>query len=792
MSTPRISNRDQFVIAAVLSVIAVFAMTYGLTRVGGTELVVVGTATALVGILLVHNAFFNQRAFQGWKAFWCGVAVYAVPLGLLILYEEYPPVVIVALAVISAVGVAVLAAALRLLYEDPDRGRTVRRVVGGLGVALTLLGLAGLLLSGASNPLLLASLGVTFFGIVAWGFALVVSCKTSENAWRWAVGAAGALVVFAVVALVLAAAEVSPLYLLLPAAGAGAALVPLSQAMPNLLETDQIGDRVFGLVAIGVIGAALGALASLIFAGDEWSLGITAVVVAGLAMVALAYVLDVSALALFVLVVVVLAGVMIDRSGGELAAGDGGRLVVFGDSYISGEGAYEFIEGTNIAVSDQASTPTSNECRVAATAHPNLLATWKNWTLETYACSGARTKDIAALDAGPVTRKPATQLKEFAANGGTAGGDVAAVLISVGGNDAWFGAIGQACLGPGSCEVHRDSVMRNLRVVGGRVGEVYEAVKEAVGYPDVPVYAIPYPLVMTRSGCADSPLTNAEQEFLFEFSEVLNETIRVEAERAGINWVTEAIAAQAGHRMCEAEALSVNLVDVLPKEGPLSARIIPTNWVKGSAHPYELGHALTFEAIRPVFEGELTNPPDTGLVRPSVIRPRTTPVSRGALGIPPDRNCGDQEVPVSLIVQSVTTNSDPDLPGIGESSPVCMNLPNGGWIRWETFDAAGRDATWDTEQAKAVPEAERPEFHWITYQNENGAWRAVVYQYCDLRSDCVDTESDLNDWMQQEIEATVRSSVVPAILVFAAFWFGFMWIRDLTSRAEPTNNDQVC
>ncbi len=750
-------------------------ITLGLASVGNTAIAVLGVASALIGILVIHDTAFNQKPWSERALALVSLAIYLVPLIALVWYERMPALVIVSLVCASAVGLALFAAALRKLLEGTRRRILAVVGVALVGVALSAAGVVGVFLAGDSDAVFMVSFAALFVGVTSWGFALVVSCKDPENAWWLATASAVTLVAAMAFAGALAAMDADPLLLVIPAGVAGVALIPFSQATPQLLENDRAG-RGFKVISIGVMGAALGAVSTVLFTGEDWSVGFTIVVVAVLAMLALAYVLDVSALALFLLVVVVLAGVMIDRTGGQLASDGNATLLVFGDSYISGEGAYEFLGGTNVAVSDRDSSSTSNECRRAASAYPNLLAASKNWTLETYACSGARTMDIAAISNGPTTRKTATQLEEFESNGGTDEREIAAVLISIGGNDAWFGALGQACLGPGSCEVHRDSVMRNLREVGARVGETYEAVKEAVGYPDVPIYAIPYPLVMTRTGCEDSPLTNAEQEFLFEFSEILNETIRVETERADINWVGPAIAAQAKHRMCEAEDLSVNIVDVLPKEGPLSARILPTNWVKGSAHPNEEGHELTFEAIKPVFDAALVNT-QTDVVRLSQIRPRSVPVSRGALGIPPDWDCGDQDVPVSLLVQSATTNSDPELPDIAENSPLCTNLPDGGWVRWGTYDAARRDVSWDSQIAVAVPEDQRAEFHVITYQTEAKRWRAVVYQYCDLRTDCVDSEADLATWMQGEIEASVRSSVVPAILVFAALWLGFMWLK---------------
>ncbi|MGB3735113.1 MAG: hypothetical protein WA964_09180 [Ilumatobacter sp.] len=77
-------------------------------------------------------------------------------------------------------------------------------------------------------------------------------------------------------------------------------------------------------------------------------------------------------------------------------------LVALGDSFISGEGAPDFFEGT-----DQKG-PVSNQCRRAPTAYPALIASGSTGDgtaldaltepgLDFYACSGAKLRDVLAL-----------------------------------------------------------------------------------------------------------------------------------------------------------------------------------------------------------------------------------------------------------------------------------------------------------------------------------------------------------------------------------------------------------
>ncbi len=124
------------------------------------------------------------------------------------------------------------------------------------------------------------------------------------------------------------------------------------------------------------------------------------------------------------------------------------KIAALGDSYISGEGARQFFAGTD--------DPGSNSCRRAPTAYPYLVAVDQEASLEFIACSGATTEDVLSRGqhahsdpAIPGGEEQIKLLERVAA-------ETDVVLISIGGNDAGFGGIGQGCTLGGDCRRNAD------------------------------------------------------------------------------------------------------------------------------------------------------------------------------------------------------------------------------------------------------------------------------------------------------------------------------------------------
>jgi hypothetical protein len=134
------------------------------------------------------------------------------------------------------------------------------------------------------------------------------------------------------------------------------------------------------------------------------------------------------------------------------------RVVALGDSYISGEGARAFFAGTD---------DRRNKCRRAPTAYPYVVAQRLGWRLTFVACSGARTEDIltkpqyANFPENVYGAKPQAQVLKDTK-------DANVVLLSIGGNDAAFGEIGQGCARPDRPDC-RNSAERWVRALDRKV-----------------------------------------------------------------------------------------------------------------------------------------------------------------------------------------------------------------------------------------------------------------------------------------------------------------------------------
>jgi lysophospholipase L1-like esterase len=309
----------------------------------------------------------------------------------------------------------------------------------------------------------------------------------------------------------------------------------------------------------------------------------------------------------FVVVVAAVVWTLGHRSVPEPAAlspgADDDVVVALGDSFISGEGADEFFDGTNITG--------INTCRRAPTAYPVTTITERGVVdvpdrLEFLACSGAKTIDIDA------------QVDQLVAQLGSPDDDIAFVLLSVGGNDALFGTIGRACLLPVDCTVLQPAVDANLVSVEASLDDLYAQLRSRLG--DVPVVVVPYPDPLAPHGCAESAFSDAEHEFLHSFATSLDSIVARSAARAGFPVVDTMPTALAGLRLCDGptDEAGVNFLGANSVAGTLEQSLNPTRWVHNSLHPNARGH----EAMRSALVAWLAGSPD---LRPTPAEPPTPP-----------------------------------------------------------------------------------------------------------------------------------------------------------------------
>ncbi|MGB8362303.1 MAG: GDSL-type esterase/lipase family protein, partial [Acidimicrobiia bacterium] len=596
----------------------------------------------------------------------------------------------------------------------------------------------------SNDYVVIAALVAGLFGVNLTSLGLISLAESMPNRWALigiTVVGTSVLTALGLLAFHLSLVAVIPSVLLI-----GVGLVPLSNALPGMLKD----SRRWRIATWFLLGSGIGAVMTVSFSRADWPLlwALGALLLA--ALFAFSLVSEVVPLALALVLGGIITGSVVNRTSNEPAnvRDDAAqRLVVFGDSYISGEGADKYLPGTNVVG--------ENECRRASTAYPYLVADELGYRLDFYACSGAETYEVVAGAAGGLSSTEPSQLQQFLDEGQKADqGDqppppIAAVLVSIGGNDSWFGTLGQACFGPGSCDVHRNTLLRNAAGIRDRITFVYDQIRAEVG-ADVPIVAMPYPLIMTETGCDDSPLTRQEHRFLFEFTEVLNEQTRVAAARAGVNWFTPGVTAFEGHRVCESSDLAVNVLDVAPKEGALLDRILPSNWAHGSVHPNELGHELIAERLTPWLEtlldnatnGETSpNPEPQTATRTRFTPPSVLLTSTRSLGIPENLECPFGELDISVQIRPGILGSNYPLESLTPGSSVCYTEHDGTWLV---------SPLPETEQTISIPAWDRgvaldfdPDLfstrQIVLSQRSTGRWNIDVYDYCELNPECADS-----------------------------------------------------
>ncbi|MDO8392515.1 MAG: GDSL-type esterase/lipase family protein [Actinomycetota bacterium] len=317
-------------------------------------------------------------------------------------------------------------------------------------------------------------------------------------------------------------------------------------------------------------------------------------------------------------------------------------FAAIGDSYMAGEGAQQYYDGTNVI--------DENECRRAPTAYSPLLAATE-WGVGDelipekvvfLACSGAVAHQLwgVAQTDDPVGGPPQlqddgtyragqpqlVQLTNQIARLGTA---PKFVLVSIGGNDAGFGKIAQACILPGDCTDLADVWLRPFEsgALEAQLGQVYDQIQTTLQYQYAPVIVVPYPNPLRTLGpndtCSDSLLTDDEVRFLHSFTDQLNAIVARTAIAHGFSVVDPVATAfdDADRQLCDTHDpsdLAVNWLAFGASNGLPQQMINPAHWLHNSMHPTTDGHVLIAKAIAAwIATGELdTLPPMTTLDQP--------------------------------------------------------------------------------------------------------------------------------------------------------------------------------
>ncbi len=285
-----------------------------------------------------------------------------------------------------------------------------------------------------------------------------------------------------------------------------------------------------------------------------------------------------------------------------------------GDSYTSGEGAFDYLAGTD---------DSNNVCHLSIRSYPVLLTNdlFSSRGGHSVACSGAVINDVGSTsytykgqvlgvldfrhlqedDPALLNSVMTNFLPGYVAQQRFVGQYQPGVMtVSVGGDDIGFGDILSECVVPhvsrhvsdSTCFDTYEDRQEVIKLVDRTVPRWTALYKQlAAASPGGRVYAIGYPSVADDTGsCAiNVQLGKSELEFSEELIDYLNGAIKQAAAKAGVAYV-DISKALYGHRLCETASynVAVNGLTAGTDFGPFG---------RESYHPNALGQSLIEQAI---------------------------------------------------------------------------------------------------------------------------------------------------------------------------------------------------
>lgn len=290
-----------------------------------------------------------------------------------------------------------------------------------------------------------------------------------------------------------------------------------------------------------------------------------------------------------------------------------------GDSYTSGEGAFDYLSGTDMP---------DNMCHLSIRSYPILLTNelFSSHGGHSVACSGAVINDVAStsdsyrgqnkniLDFKHLKVESPTQLNAIMTNFSpgfiaqqrfVSRYQPAIITVSVGGDDIGFGKILEQCVGL-HVSIHRSDndcfstyedrleILQLIdRTLKKWVSLFSQLRAQARGSA---IYTIGYPQIALDSGnCAlNVHLSRSELEFGTELINYLNKTIYEASRQAQVNYI-DISKALYGHRMCETDSqnVAVNGLTAGKDAGIFGIEVLG----KESYHPNALGQQLIKQSI---------------------------------------------------------------------------------------------------------------------------------------------------------------------------------------------------
>lgn len=260
--------------------------------------------------------------------------------------------------------------------------------------------------------------------------------------------------------------------------------------------------------------------------------------------------------------------------------------LALGDSYSSGEGAYNYFAETDTS---------ENKCHLSKDSYPYLIG--QSLELNEYnsvACSGARTYHILSEIQYPNVPEPNTM-------GSLLPGykkqidyveekDPDVITVGIGGNDIGFGDILKSCIGIGTCYDSYEDREELTNLISSKLDTLnmlYDELRLGLGKR---VYVVGYPKVALKdSECAiNVRMDNDEIIFSSQLIDYLNLAIATAAEQTGVFYVDVSDAFN-GHKLCETDSNN-SAMNGLTLGNDKIANIGPIG--NEGFHPNKLGHQL--------------------------------------------------------------------------------------------------------------------------------------------------------------------------------------------------------
>lgn len=316
------------------------------------------------------------------------------------------------------------------------------------------------------------------------------------------------------------------------------------------------------------------------------------------------------------------------------------KYLAMGDSFSSGEGAFDYVEATDMFVSNEE----YNVCHLSRKSYPyllqqNLQADW----FRSVACSGSASKDVnykGTTGEYILTSDPKSKFQIYGENSddrllyavkeavnytdNMRPGYVAQsnfvikhnpniVTVSIGGNDIAFADIIGNCIFNGfstdqMCYDSREERESKANEIDEKIplwSKNFVDIKNSLGGTDPKLYVVGYPKIISpylNDICGlNVPFDPAERIHADRLVNYLNAAIKVAADAAGVRYVdvNDAFMRNGDYRLCAPQSeFAVNGLDLRSKINLcFSAIKSDTRACPNSFHPNQFGHKLMSETI---------------------------------------------------------------------------------------------------------------------------------------------------------------------------------------------------